>query len=171
MAAPGWRRSAARRTRVRTRRRWLSRLSIWWIHLGIRPERITPGKPAENGRHERMHRTLKAEATEPARANLRAQQRQFNAFRREFNEDRPHQALGYTPPARHYAASPRPYPKRLPEIHYSEQHEVRLVDIGGHIKWHGQRIFVSEALGREVIGLVPLSDEVTEVFFGPILLG
>jgi putative transposase len=149
----------------------LSRLSIWWIHLGIRPERITPGKPAENGRHERMHRTLKAEATEPARANLRAQQRQFNAFRREFNEDRPHQALGYTTPVSHYAASPRPYPKRLPEIHYSEQHELRLVDTGGHIKWHGHRIFISEALTREVIGLLPLSDEVTEAFFGPILLG
>lgn len=149
----------------------LSRLSIWWIHLGIRPERITPGKPAENGRHERMHRTLKAEATKPPRANLDAQQRQFNRFQREFNDDRPHHALGFTPPATHYAPSPRPYPRRLPEIHYSDQHELRLVDNGGHFKWRNVRIFASQALSREVIGLLPISEEVTEVFFGPILLG
>ena len=107
------------------------------------------GKPAENGRHERMHRTLKAEATKPPRANLDAQQRQFNRFQREFNDDRPHHALGFTPPATHYTPSPRPYPRRLPEIHYSDQHELRLVDNGGHFKWRNVRIF---APGRVELG-------------------
>src|SRR5262249_47758456 len=149
----------------------LSRLSIWWVHLGILPERIPPATPSENGRHERMHRTLKDEAAHPPRATLAAQQRRFNHFIREYNEDRPHQALGQSPPARHYAPSPRPYPRRLPEVHNSEQHELRLVDSGGHIKWHGTRIFISEALAREIIGLLPLSGEIVEVHFGPILLG
>ncbi len=79
--------------------------------------------------------------------------------------------MKYTPPDRHYAPSPRPYPRQLPEVSYSDQHELRLVDSGGHIKWHGNRVFISEALSREAIGLLPISDEVVEAFFGPILLG
>ena len=96
----------------------LSRLSVWWIKLGIQPLLIDPGHPEQNGAHERMHRTLKAETTRPPAANLTAQQGYFNAFREEFNHQRPHEALGQRPPADFYQASPRPYPKTLREIEY-----------------------------------------------------
>jgi len=149
----------------------LSRLSVWWVHLGILPERSAPARPADNGRHERMHRTLKAEATQPPRAHLASQQRTFSRFQREFNQDRPHQALGQEPPARHYATSPRPYPRRLPEITYSDQHDVRLVNSSGHIKWRGKSFFVTEVLSGEPVGVLNVSDDAGEVHFGPILLG
>ena len=149
----------------------LSRLSVWWVHLGILPERSWPGRPADNGRHERMHRTLKAEATQPSRAHLGAQQRAFTRFQHEYNWDRPHQALAQEPPGRHYAASPRPYPRRLPEIVYSDQHEQRIVNQSGHIKWRGKSFFLTEVLAGEVVGLLVVADELAEVYFGPILLG
>ena len=91
----------------------LSKLSVWWVKLGILPERIAPGKPQQNGRHERMHGTLKPETANPPAANLQAQQRRFDRFRAEFNHERPHEALGQTPPAQHYRPSPRSYPERL----------------------------------------------------------
>jgi len=94
----------------------LSRLSVWWVKLGILPERIEPGKPQQNGRHERMHGTLKPETAHPPAANLHAQQRRFDHFRAEFNHERPHEALGQTPPAQHYTRSPRSYPRRLEEL-------------------------------------------------------
>jgi transposase InsO family protein len=149
----------------------LSRLSAWWVRLGIVPERSRPGKPCDNGRHERMHRTLKAETTKPARANLRAQQRVFDAFCREYNDIRPHEALGQTPPAALYVPSPRPYLTKLSELEYSDQHQLRRVDSSGHFKWHGQAVFLTGVLAGEVIGLWSDDDDVTEVFFGPVLLG
>src|SRR5712692_9223500 len=85
----------------------LSRLSVWWIKLGIMPERIEPGQPLQNGRHERMHRTLKAECANPPAATAAAQQRRFDQFRAELNQQRPHEALGQPPPAQHYAPSAR----------------------------------------------------------------
>ncbi|MBI3758658.1 MAG: transposase [Deltaproteobacteria bacterium] len=87
----------------------LSRLSVWWVKLGIMPERIAPGQPQQNGRHQRMHRTLKAECSSPPAA----QQQRFDEFRIEFNQQRPHEALGQTPPAQHYAPAVRSYPARL----------------------------------------------------------
>ena len=96
----------------------LSRLAVWWIRLGIRPERILPGRPDQNGRHERMHSTLKAETARPPRSSLRAQQRAFDVFRREYNEQRPHEALAYETPASRYQPSPRPYPPRLAHPEY-----------------------------------------------------
>ena len=149
----------------------LSRLSVWFVRLGILPERSAPGRPADNGRHERMHRTLKAEATKPVRANLGAQQRVFNAFRNEYNEQRPHEALGQIPPAAFYTPSPRPYPRRLPELEYPLPFELRLMDHGGHFKLLGRAIFVSEVLAREVVGLVQSADGIWEVYFGPVPLG
>src|SRR5262249_35530510 len=95
--------------------RGLSRLSLWWLELGIPPERLAPGKPQQNGRHERMHGTLKTATAAPPAATLAAQQRRFNRFRREFNEERPHEALGQKPPASLYRASPRRYPCPLRE--------------------------------------------------------
>lgn len=149
----------------------LSRLSAWWVRLGILPERNAPATPSDNGRHERMHRTLKAEATKPVRANLPAQQRALNRFRQEFNEERPHEALGQVPPAEFYSPSPRPYPRRLPELEYPSHMDLRLVSKTGHCKWHGVSVFISEVLAKEVIGLHQVADGIWEVHFGPVLLG
>lgn len=149
----------------------LSSLSAWWVKLGILPERIEPGQPQQNGRHERMHATLKAETAKPPAANLAAQQRRFDRFRIEFNCERPHEALGQTPPARHYTASPRPYPARLEDPVYPKDYEPRRVRSNGEIKWQGELIFIGEALIGEVIGLLENDDGDAEVYFGPLPLG
>ena len=134
----------------------LTRLSAWWIRLGIRPETIEPGKPQQNGRHERMHRTLKREATRPPKANLRAQQRHFNDFRRTFNHIRPHEALDDATPNSVYRSAPRAYPDVLPPLEYPEHFEVRKVSTNGGIRWHSRWINISSALGNEFIGLEPI---------------
>ena len=149
----------------------LSRLSVWWVKLGIRPERIEPGKPAQNGRHERMHKTLKAECANPPAANRIAQQRRLDEFRAEFNHQRPHEALGQTAPAAHYAPSPRSYPARLADPVYPDDYELRRVRSRGEIKWQGELVYISEALINEVIGLVETDDGDAEVYFGPLELG
>jgi transposase InsO family protein len=112
----------------------LSQLSVWWMKLGIRPELIEPASPQQNGRHERMHRTLKAEATRPPAASLRAQQRRFNAFRTEFNTERPHEALGGAPPASVYAPSTRPCPARIAPPEYPAHFTTRYVSTNGGIR-------------------------------------
>lgn len=149
----------------------LSRLSVWWIKLGIVPERIAPGKPEQNGRHERMHRTLKAECASPPAANRNAQQRRFDQFRAEFNQQRPHEALGQTAPAKHYTAAPRLYPARLEDPVYQSDYELRRVRSNGEIKWQGEMVFISQALIGEVIGLRETDEGDAEVYFGPISLG
>ena len=108
----------------------LSELCVWWIKLGIRPERIEPGKPAQNGRHERMHRTLKQETTQPPHADLREQQKAFDRFRHEYHYERPHQALQGRTPAEGYQPSPRIYRGRLREVTYRSEWEVRYVSDG-----------------------------------------
>jgi putative transposase len=148
----------------------LSSLAVWFVRLGIMPERIAPASPWENGRHERMHRTLKAEATEPAQANRSVQQRVFNAFRYEFNHERPHESLGQKPPVTAFNKSSRAYPKRLPEIQYPDDYELRSVTNCGHFGWRGRRLYVSSTLAGEVIGL-KRADDFFDVYFGPILLG
>ena len=105
----------------------LSQLSKWWIRLGIRPERIRPAKPSENGRHERMHRSLKEAVMRPPARTLSAQQRRFDAFVEEFNWQRSHEALGRLTPASVHQPSPRPYPDRLPEVEYPSGVTVRRV--------------------------------------------
>jgi hypothetical protein len=131
----------------------LSRLSIGWLKLGIKQERIDPGQPQQNGRHERMHRTLKDDTSRPPAANLRQQQRRFDRFRDEFNEVRPHEALNQEPPALHYQSSPRPYPTRIPEPWYDADHEVRRVRSNGEIKWAGEHVFIGESLIGEPVGI------------------
>jgi transposase InsO family protein len=149
----------------------LSKLSAWWIRLGIVPERSAPGHPWENGRHERMHRTLKAECTRPARRTSPLQQRAFNLFREEFNHDRPHESLAQKPPATAYNTSPRPYPRSLPELEYPDAHELRRIDASGHFRWKSRKVFVSGVIVGEVVGLKRSSEHAWDVFFGPVLLG
>jgi transposase InsO family protein len=148
----------------------LSPLSVWWIRLGIVPERIEPGRPQQNGRHERMHKTLKAETARPPARDRRSQQRRFDRFRQEYNEIRPHEALGDDPPADHYQPSHRPYPKTLPPVEYDVSMHVRRVRRSGEIKWRGGLVFLSSALIGEPVGLWPISNERWEIFFGTVKL-
>jgi putative transposase len=149
----------------------LSRLSVWWLKLGVMPERIEPGRPEQNGRHERMHKTLKAECASPPQANRDMQQRRFDQFRAEFNHQRPHEALGQTAPATHYTQSPRSYPARLEDPDYPADHQLRRVRHTGEIKWQGESVFLSETLSNEVVGVVEIDDGDLEVYFGPMMLG
>ena len=130
----------------------LTALSVWWAKLGIGHERIDPGKPQQNGRHERFHRTL-LEAMQPPCADQAAQERRFEAFRTEYNEQRPHEALGQKPPASFYQPSPRPLPERLPEPDYPADAEVRRVRSSGEIKWRGEFVWIGEPLAGEWICL------------------
>lgn len=148
----------------------LSKLSSWWVRLGIIPERIDPGHPEQNGRHERMHRTLKQDTMRPPAANAAAQQRRCDDFRITFNTVRPHQALGQVPPASRYVPSPRPYPDRLCDLEYPPMTEVRRVRSNGQIKWHGKLVFVTEALVGELVGVTEQKDSWL-VSFGNIPLG
>src|SRR5688572_18718736 len=121
----------------------LSALSIWWRKLGIRHERIEPGKPQQNGRHERMHRTLRQETADPPRANLKAQQRAFDRFRREFNDERPHEALNQRTPRSLYLRSSLRYPRPLAEPSYPWEWQTRLVGSNGAVRMNSAPIFVS----------------------------
>jgi transposase InsO family protein len=149
----------------------LSRLSMWWLQLGIGHERIEPGCPEQNGRHERMHRTLKAEAATPPRANMRQQQLAFQRFEQEYNEQRPHQALDYRTPADVYAYSSRGYPRRLPELAYPAGVHLRRISQQGSLRWKVQRTFVSEVLSRQTVGLLEVEEDLFEVYYGPLLIG
>jgi transposase InsO family protein len=149
----------------------LSRLAVKLIKAGVRPERIEPGKPQQNGRHERLHRTLKAETARPPAADLRAQQRRFDDFRRTFNEERPHEALGQETPASHFAPAARSYGYRLKEPEYPDGHHIRRVRQNGEIKWAGQLIFLSEALIGEPVGIAETDHGRFSVHFGPVYLG
>jgi transposase InsO family protein len=149
----------------------LSKLAVWLIKLDVKPERIAPGQPQQNGRHERMHRTLKAETANPPRASMRAQQCAFDRFRREYNEQRPHQHLDGDRPADRYRASPRPYPRRLPEIDYPSGFERRTVHTAGQIRWQGREIYLSETLIGETIGLSPQEHDRWQLYYGPVSLG
>lgn len=149
----------------------LSALSVWWLKLGILPELIQPAHPEQNGRHERMHRTLKAEATRPAAHSPRGQQRRFNAFQQEYNAERPHEALGQEPPAAHYRPSPRPYPRQVRSPEYPRHYETRYVSTNGGIRWHKRWVNVSHVLAEEYVGLDEVADGVWSVYFGDLLLG
>ena len=149
----------------------LSKLSAWWVRLGILPECIEPGRPDQNGRHERMHRTLKAATTRPAAGSLGAQQRRFNAFREEFNHVRPHEALEQQTPAACYYPSPRPMPDRLPPLEYPDRFEVRYVSANGGIRWNHRWVNVSTVCVGEYVGLEEIDDGIWNVYFGPLRLG
>src|SRR5262249_50987940 len=148
----------------------LSRLTVWWIKLGIVHERIQPAHPEQNGRHERMHLTLQQETMTPMAANRRAQQRRFDQFRSEYNEQRPHEALGLRTPASCYTPSSRSYPSRIPEPEYGTAMTVRRVQAGGQFSWRHQEVFVSETLAGEPIGLEPIDDRWYTIYFADFAL-
>lgn len=147
-----------------------SRLSVWWLKLGIVPERIAPGHPEQNGRHERMHRTLKAETAAPPARDLRRQQEAFDRFRQEYNQTRPHEALGQVCPATVYVRSPREYVEPV-EAAYPSGFEVRSVKGNGVFNWRGQVVFLGEAFGRERVGLTEVGDGCWAVYFCRQALG
>lgn len=149
----------------------LSRLAVKLIKAGIRPERIEPGKPQQNGRHERMHLTLKQETATPPARSLRAQMERFALFRASYNDDRPHEALGQVPPSAVYQPSPRRYDGVLHSPDYPADAWVRRVRRSGEIKWKGRHLFISEVLVGEPIGLFDLGNDVQLIKYGPVVLG
>jgi transposase InsO family protein len=149
----------------------LSRLSVWWIQLGIIPERIEPGHPEQNGRHERMHKTLKEQTASPPATTLADQQRAFDRFRADYNNDRPHEALGQTPPRAHYEPSLRVMPESLREPEYGSDFVLRRVQPSGRVGWHGPKLPVSKLLAGQHVGFKQIDDDEWALAYGPVLLG
>ena len=151
----------------------LSQLSMLWLRLGIRHERIEPGQPQQNGRHERMHQTLKQETASPPERNLRQQQIAFLRFQKEYNQDRPHEALQHDTPASRYVGSERRYPAKLPELEYPQGADLRRVSHQGSVRLHGVRMFVSALLAYEVVGFLESEQDPDwlDVYYGPLLIG
>ena len=143
----------------------LSRLSVWFIRLGIYPELIEPGHPEQNGIHERMHRTLKAEATIPPASSIRGQQRKFDGFRKEFNDERPHEALGMKCPAEVYRSSLRKMPQRIKAYEYPGHYLVRRVSRAGTVRMHNRQFFLSSTLMEDYVGLEEIDEGIYDVFF------
>jgi len=149
----------------------LTELSVWLLQLGIRIEIIAPGKPQQNGRLERLHRTLKAETAAPPQHDCRAQQRLFDTWRRTYNHERPHEALALRRPASVYLPSSRRYPRPLVKITPNPFAIVVRVDKGGFIKWNQRNVFISSALKHEDLQLEATCDGRWDVRWGPIPLG
>ena len=149
----------------------LSELSVWWIKLGIRPDRIDRGQPQQNGRHERMHLTLKQETAQPPAANLRAQQRAFDRFRRVYNEERPHEGLELKTPAECYWGAAREYPSQLAEAEYPPDCLVRRVGPCGTFRWRHRKLFLGKALRGEPVGFEPAGDGIWRLWFSFCPLG
>jgi putative transposase len=149
----------------------LSKLSVWWLKQGIRLDLIEPGHPEQNGRHERMHRTLKEAVGKPAR-HLRAQQAVLDEFRRQYNEERPHEALDFAVPATRYEPSTRAWSEKLPgPMEYDAQWQTRAVKASGQVKWKGQDLRITDALVGERVGFKPVGDGRWDVYFGTMCLG
>jgi len=148
----------------------LSRLAVWWIKLGIVPERIAAGHPEQNGRHERLHRTLEQEVAQPPAANRRKQQQALDHFRQEYNEVRPHEALGMQTPAAIYRPSPRNFPTRVPEPVYPETMLVCSVRLQGQFRWKKHDVFLSEVLWGENVGLLPEDNRWFTIYFAQVPL-
>jgi putative transposase len=149
----------------------LSHLQVWWLQLGIMPERIEPGHPEQNGRHERMHRTLKEQTASPPKASFVEQQRCFDAFRADYNDRRPHEALGQKPPATCYEPSRRAMPERLRVPEYGDDFKVRHADSGGYFGWKGDYLLAGSPLANQPLGLRQTDDDEWELHYGPLLLG
>jgi putative transposase len=149
----------------------LSQLNVWWLRLGIQHQRILPAHPEQNGAHERMHKTLKGEACRPPCSCLATQQRAFNAFRRLYNDERPHEALGDRPPATLYRPSARSYTGALPPLEYPGHFLVKRVTNAGTIRLKKRLLFVSNALKQHPVGLEEVDDGIWSIHFCYVLLG
>ena len=149
----------------------LSRVSMQWVKLGILPERSRPASPQDNGRHERMHSTLKQATLQPPERTARRQQAAFDRFQHEYNHERPHESLDDRTPASCYRPSPRPMPRRVPELEYGDDVDVRRVSQQGSLKMNGARTFISEIFAYEWLGLRALDERYFEVLYGPVRLG
>jgi putative transposase len=148
----------------------LSQLNVWWMRLGIQHQRIQPGRPQQNGAHERMHKTLKRRAIRPPRADRLAQQRAFNRFRAEYNNERPHASLGGQTPASQYRPSPRPYPRRLPPQEYPGHFLVKKITTGGTFRFQHRLLFIANSLTNHHIGLEETDDGIWAIYFNTVLL-
>jgi putative transposase len=149
----------------------LSQLSVWWIRLGIIPERIAPGHPEQNGSHEQFHRVLKAETTRPPAPHCAAQQQRFRRFVHEYNEERPHEALDNQPPASRYAPSRRVLPRRVPPLDYPGHMEPRRVSSCGTVSWDGTPLFVATALAGEYVAFEAIDEGLWTLHFATVALG
>ncbi len=150
----------------------LGQLALWWVRLGIKPEHIRPGRPSENGAHERFHRTLKAATTKPPAKSLKSQQERFDEFREEYNAHRPHASLkNRRPPKDFYMSSPRAYPEKLPPLLYPERAIMRLVTTNGTIKWRNEKIFISSNLVGEYLAIIEDAEDSFSVSYGKLQLG
>ena len=149
----------------------LSKLSVWWIELGIRVEFTRKGCPRDNGSHERMHRTLKAEAIRPPSANRKAQQRRFERWKQTFNHLRPHESLEMAKPAQKYHPSPRRYRESDKYVHYPKEYLVKKISQSGFLSWKGKSYFLGEAFCGVKVGLVETANAPTEIYFANLRLG
>ena len=149
----------------------LAHLNVWWLRLGIQHQRIRPASPQENGAHERMHRTLKAATTRPPAADLTRQQRAFTTFRREYNDERPHAALGGDPPGARYVPSRRPYPATLPPLEYPGHFLVKRVTSAGTIRFRYNLLLQTYALRGHQVGLEETDDGIWSIYLDRVLLG
>jgi transposase InsO family protein len=149
----------------------LSTLSVWWTHLGIRVEFIKPASPQENGAHERMHGTMKPEVTNPTSVNEAAQQQRIDRWRREYNQDRPHESIGMLRPVQKYQKSPRRFSGKITPLHYPRPLKTLHVSSSGFVSWNASAIFIGEALSGSRLGLKALDNGIHEVYFADRLLG
>jgi putative transposase len=148
----------------------LSYLNVWWMRLGILHQRGRPGCPQDNGAHERMHRTLKRQAIKPVRGSGVAQQRNFTAFRHEYNEERPHERLNQQTPASQYRASVRRYPERLPALEYPAHFLVKKITTGGTFRFQHRLLYLANAMVDQQIGLEETDDGIWAIHFNSVLL-
>lgn len=150
----------------------LGQLALWWVRLGIRPEYIRPGRPSENGAHERFHKTLKEGATKPSSSSLSAQQQRFESFRSEYNTERPHRSLPERrPPSQLYNKSPRQYPTRLPALVYPDHWAIRLVRTSGCIKLQSRDVYLTNNLAGQPVGIADTDDDKLIISYGRLELG
>ena len=148
----------------------LSYLNVWWMRLGIVHQRIHPGQPQENGAHERMHRSMKRRAIKPVQRTCAAQQQRFDAFRVEYNTERPHEALAMETPASVYAASPRAYPTRLPRIEYPLHFQVKKVTDAGTVRFQRKLLYLANSLVEQEVGFEETDDGIWAIYFNRVLL-
>jgi len=148
----------------------LSYLNVWWMRLGIQHQRSRPGCPQDNGAHERMHRTLKRQAIKPVRGSCAAQQRNFDTFRHEYNEERPHEYLHQETPASQYSASRRAYPERLPPLEYPGHFVVKKITTGGTFRFRTKLLYLANAMVDQYVGLEETDDGIWAIHFNTVLL-